>query len=70
MELDKAIKEYKRCYKNKKDVSRGGKDYASCSFMDICLATTKLGEARVNLVTCLGEIEFDKITDSEGKIKD
>jgi len=55
------FKKYKSAQQDLKDVSKGGKDWAACSFMDISVRIDRLEAAKVKLILALGEREFDKI---------
>ena len=57
----KWIAEYSEAVQNLADVSRGGKDYVRCSWMDISVRTDREKEARTKLVKQLGELAFAQL---------
>ena len=43
------------------DVSKGGKDYANCSFMDIVVRDERLENRKKELIEMLGNLVFDDL---------
>mgnify|MGYP000036987640 FL=1 len=43
------------------DVSKGGKDYANCSFMDIAVRDERLENRKKELIEMLGNLVFDEL---------
>lgn len=53
--------DYLKAVEDLKRVSKGGKDYATCSFMDISIKLELKETAKKKAIIALGEIAFDKI---------
>jgi hypothetical protein len=67
-ELKTYIDAYDNALQEYKDVSKGGKDYSRCSFMDICVRSDSLEQAKNELVVQFGLEAFrlykDELADS------
>ena len=57
------IEKYFNAIEDLKDVSKGGKDYAACSFMDISVRLDRLKVAETDVINALGKSELQKIVD-------
>lgn len=57
----KEMQKYKKALQDLKDVSKGGKDYAACSFMDISVRIDRLKAAKKELTKALGKKVFKEI---------
>jgi hypothetical protein len=44
-----------------KDVSKGGKYFYDCSFMDISIRSDRMEESKKKAIEALGKIELEKI---------
>ncbi len=56
----KEVKKYLENLQDFKDVCKGGKDYSSCSFMDISCRSDRMEEAKQKAIEALGKIELEK----------
>ena len=61
----KEVKKYLENLQDFKDVCKGGKDYSSCSFMDISCRSDRMEEAKKKAIEALGKIELEKIENNE-----
>ena len=68
MKLDikeiESLQEYKKYIKAKQDfadVCKSGKDFYSCSIMDISIRSDRFDKAKNKLIKALGEIARDKL---------
>ena len=61
----KEVEYYYKAQQNLANVSKGGKDYASCSFMDISIRIDRLKEAKDKAIYALGEIELKRLEDEK-----
>ena len=57
----KALEEYYRTKESLKDVTKGGKHYSTCSFMNIAIRTEHFENVKKELIKALGKIELEKI---------
>ena len=57
---------YIQAKKNLKDVLRGGKDYHSCSFMDISIRDDRFEARKKELIECIGIFILNKIEEVNG----
>ena len=55
------LAKYNQAKQDLADVSKGGKNYACCSFMDISVRLERLQEAKSELIQELGTKELEKI---------
>ena len=55
------VKKYFEAKQNLDDVSKGGKNYHSCSFMDISIRMDRLEEAKKKAIEALGSIKLKEI---------
>ena len=55
------VAQYSKAVQALADVSKGGKDYVNCSWMDISIRVDREKEARAKLVKQLGELAFAKL---------
>lgn len=58
---------YIQAKKDLKDVLKGGKDYHSCSFMDISIRDDRFEARKKELIECIGTFILNKIEDEELK---
>lgn len=56
----KEVKKYLENLQDFKDVCKGGKDYSSCSFMDISCRSDRMEEAKQKAIKALGKLELEK----------
>ena len=56
-----AIENYKQAKQNFADVCKGGKNYSSCSFMDISVRNDRFEEAKKQLIEELGKAELKRL---------
>ena len=59
---------YIQAKKDLKDVLKGGKDYHSCSFMDISIRDDRFEARKKELIECIGTFVFNQIEEN-GKIR-
>ena len=59
---------YIQAKKDLKDVLKGGKDYPSCSFMDISIRDDRFEARKKELIECIGTFILNKIEEN-GKIR-
>ena len=59
---------YIQAKKDLKDVLKGGKDYPSCSFMDISIRDDRFEARKKELIECIGTFVFNQIEEN-GKIR-
>jgi hypothetical protein len=57
----KEVKNYLEKLQDFKDVCKGGKDFYSCSFMDISCRSDRMEEAKKKAIKALGKLELEKI---------
>ena len=57
------VEKYFNAVEDLKAVSKGGKDYAACSFMDISVRLDRLKVAETNAIKALGKSKLQKIVD-------
>ena len=65
----KATSEYSKyiqAKKDLKDVLKGGKDYHSCSFMDISIRDDRFEARKKELIKCIGIFILNKIEEVNG----
>ena len=55
------VEDYLNKLQDYKDVCKGGKDYYSCSFMDISVRSDRMEDAKKEAIFALGKIELEKI---------
>lgn len=68
IESIKATSEYSKyiqAKKDLKDVLKGGKDYHSCSFMDISIRDDRFEERKKELIECIGTFILNKIEEND-----
>lgn len=63
------VQDYLSKLRDFKDVCEGGKDFYTCSFMDISTRSDRMEEAKKNAITALGKIELEKIEKDIKEIK-
>lgn len=63
------VQDYLNKLQDYKDVCKGGKDYYSCSFMDISIRDDRMEEAKKKAIEALGIIELQKIENTLNKVK-
>ena len=71
IESIKATSEYSKYIQAKedlKDVSKGGKHYPYCSFMDISIRDDRFEARKKDLIECIGTFVFNQIEEN-GKIR-
>ena len=61
MEEIKEVVAYFKATKDLDEVSKGGKYYASCSFIDVSIRMDRKEEARKNAIIALGTIALSSI---------
>ena len=69
IESIKATSEYSKyiqAKKDLKDVLKGGKDYHSCSFMDISIRDDRFEARKKELIECIGIFILNKIEEVNG----
>lgn len=64
MNKTEAWNKYQEAKQNYADVTRGGKNYHCCSFMDISIRSDRLDKAKERLIYVLGKAELKKIEES------
>ena len=64
----KEVKKYLENLQDFKDVCKGGKDYSSCSFMDISCRSDRMEEAKKKAIEALGKIELEKFEQNKIKV--
>ena len=57
----KEVKNYLEKLQDFNDVCKGGKDYHSCSFMDISCRSDRMEKAKKKAIKALGKLELEKI---------
>ena len=57
---------YVQAKKDLKDVLKGGKDYHSCSFMDISIRDDRFEARKKELIECIGIFILNKIEEVNG----
>lgn len=62
-----ALEKYKQAKQDFADVCKGGKDYSSCSFMDITIRDDRLKEAKKQFIKELGKAELKRL-EEEGVV--
>lgn len=70
IESIKATSEYSKyiqAKKDLKDVLKGGKDYHSCSFMDISIRDDRFEARKNELIECIGIFILNKIEEENNK---
>ena len=60
-DIDLLLSNYNKCKQDLKDVSKGGKDYDNCSFMDISTRADRLKESEQKLIIALGTKELNEL---------
>lgn len=55
------VKDYLKKLQDYKDVCKGGKDFYSCSFMDITCRSDRMEESKQKAIEALGKLELEKI---------
>lgn len=58
--------EYLQAKQDYKDVVKGGKDYACCSFMDISVRSDRLDSKKKKLINELGSIYLEFLEENNG----
>lgn len=67
MNKQTAIDNYKQAEQDYKDVTKGGKDSYTCSFMDISIRSDRLDKAKQELIQILGEEQFEILINTNNK---
>lgn len=65
MTTEEAKLNYDKAEQNYANVTRGGKDYYACSFMDIQVRSDRLEVAKQDLIQALGEEALKKLKETE-----
>lgn len=63
----KELEKYKAALQDLKEVSKGGKYWANCSFKDISARADRAKAAKEKLIIALGTREFEKLFPEEKK---